>query len=65
MVPSRSGWLGFLPVSALEDNLRNMNLEAEEAQQVDEEEDDLVFTFDYLPFVFNYPDIGSQNRQLI
>ena len=53
--PARSAWLGFLPVSALEDNLRNIHLEAEEAQEVDEEEDELVFTFDDLPLVFNCP----------
>ena len=53
--PARSGWLGFLPVSALEDNLRNINLETEEALEVDEEDDELVFTFDDLPLVFSCP----------
>jgi regulator-associated protein of mTOR len=53
--PARSGWLGFLPVSALEDNFRNIHLQAEEAHEVDVEEDELVFTFDDLPLVFNLP----------
>jgi len=35
--------------------MRNIHLEAEEAQEVDEEEDELVFTFDDLPLVFNCP----------
>ena len=53
--PTRSAWLGFLPVSALEDNLNNLNIEAEEAQEVDEDDNSLVFTFDDIPLVFNSP----------
>ena len=72
--PPRSAWLGFLPVSALEDNLRNVHLDAEEAQEVDEEEGELLFTFDDLPLVFNCPrhwqsdqavDMSMQVRQLV
>ena len=39
------GWLSFLPVSALEDKLRNINLETEEAQEVDEEDAKTGFHF--------------------
>ena len=52
--PVRSGWLGFLPVSALEDNLRNINLEAEEAQEVDEEDGESD-KFSELPLAFSCP----------
>eukprot|EP00092_Neocalanus_flemingeri_P035149 GFUD01038251.1.p1 GENE.GFUD01038251.1~~GFUD01038251.1.p1 ORF type:complete len:1354 (-),score=488.66 GFUD01038251.1:404-4465(-) len=53
--PARSSWLGFLPVSALEDNVRNMNIEAEEAYEVDEDDSEPVDSFCKLPLAFSCP----------
>ena len=60
--PHRSGWLGWLPVSALEDNMSRWSLmetEAEEALEVDTDDldavsDDLARYTD-LPIVFCCP----------
>ena len=54
--PVRSAWLGFLPVAALEDRLRQMKVETEEGVEVDEEEEEgVLLRYSDLPIVFNCP----------
>lgn len=54
--PVRSAWLGFLPVAALEDRLRQMKVETEEGVEVDEEEEEGgLLRYSDLPIVFNCP----------
>ena len=54
--PVRSAWLGFLPVAALEDRLRQMKVETEEGVEVDEEEEEgILLRYSDLPIVFNCP----------
>ena len=54
--PVRSAWLGFLPVPALEDRLRQMKVETEEGVEVDEEEEEgIPLKYSDLPIVFNCP----------
>ena len=53
--PHRSAWLGFLPVAALGDRLRQTRLETEEGVEVDEEDEGNVVRYSDLPIVFNCP----------
>ena len=54
--PVRSAWLGFLPVAALGDKLRQMTVETEEGVEVDEVEEGLgTLSYADLPIVFNCP----------
>ena len=55
--PLRSAWLGFMPVAALEDRLRQVRVETEEGVEVEEEEDGVgdVVRYSDLPIVFNCP----------
>ena len=43
MSPHRSGWLGWLPVSALEDSVTKWSLEDNEAMEVLKASDRLMF----------------------
>ena len=52
--PVRSAWLGFMPVAALEDRLRQMAVETEEGVEVEEAEDGLgSLRYSDLPIVFH------------
>jgi len=62
--PTRSGWLGFMPVSALEDNIRSMSLEAEEAREFDEDEGTIMCNFEDLPLVFSCPRHMHENTSI-
>ena len=62
--PTRSGWLGFMPVSALEDNIRSMSLEAEEAREFDEDEGTMMCSFEELPLVFSCPRHMHENTSI-
>ena len=62
--PTRSGWLGFMPVSALEDNIRSMSLEAREAREFDEDKGTMMCSFEDLPLVFSCQKHRHENTSI-